>query len=188
MQKQSKREYAIEYLMAKVNATKELFFSLTIIRYIIDGKPVAAIFGARGYRPQMHSRFGTSDYMETTIQKYKDYELEAIASKARRAAEGEERAAGIKAGTIFYSSWGYEQTNIDFYVVLERKGQFVIVQEVGQNREETGFMSGNCTPDVSRKIGEPMRKKISQHATLNMASYSYCSIWDGRPQHYTSYA
>lgn len=29
----------------------------------------------------------------------------------------------IKEGDIFYSSWGYDQTNIDFYKVIEKVGK-----------------------------------------------------------------
>lgn len=38
---------------------------------------------------------------------------------------------GIKKGDIFYSSWGYEQTNVNFFEVIGLKGKTqVILQEV----------------------------------------------------------
>lgn len=39
--------------------------------------------------------------------------------------------AGVKVGDFFYSSWGYDQTNVDFYKVVEvtKSGKSVKVQK-----------------------------------------------------------
>lgn len=49
----------------------------------------------------------------------------------------------LKVGDIFYSSWGYDQTNIDFYKVLEitKSGKSARIQMVGQKiTRDAGFM------------------------------------------------
>jgi hypothetical protein len=40
----------------------------------------------------------------------------------------------IAIGDIFYSSWGYDQTNVDFYKVVSKTAKKVIVREVKSER------------------------------------------------------
>lgn len=57
--------------------------------------------------------------------------------------------ADIEIGTIFCASWGYDQTNVDFYKVIRKTAAMVEVVEVGQKMlEATGFMAEyvNCDP------------------------------------------
>jgi hypothetical protein len=68
---------------------------------------------------------------------------------ARKAEEQAKRAAGhkLKVGDVLRSSWGYDQTNIDYYEVVELVGKCnVKVREIGAESVETGFMSGQCVP------------------------------------------
>lgn len=37
----------------------------------------------------------------------------------------------FKVGEIFYDSWGYDQTNIDFYQIIEVKSRSVVIREIG---------------------------------------------------------
>jgi len=92
-------------------------------------------------------------------------------------------------GAILYSSWGYDQTNIDFYEILERNNDFVIIQEIGQVRDHDSMGdSGTCMPNKEIKIGEPFRKKITKNASINLESYKGCWLWDGKPKSWSSYA
>ena len=47
-------------------------------------------------------------------------------------------------GKIFYSSWGYEQTNIDFYEVVEvsKSGKSLTLQQIGSKIVE---VNGWCS-------------------------------------------
>lgn len=55
----------------------------------------------------------------------------------------------FKVGQIFYDSWGYEQTNIDFYQVIEVKPKSVVIREIkGDRKYDASFqsMSGKVFP------------------------------------------
>lgn len=53
----------------------------------------------------------------------------------------------VKPGDIFRASWGYDQTNIDYYQVVALVGKcFVEVREINQQRQETCSMQGDCVP------------------------------------------
>lgn len=61
----------------------------------------------------------------------------------------------IKIGSIFYSSWGYDQTNIDYYKVdsISKTGKTCKIVKIGYQRiEETGFMSERVAPDPDNEI------------------------------------
>ena len=55
----------------------------------------------------------------------------------RRASEKTQNAEGVHLGDIFYTSWGYDQTNIDFYQVVALKGKHTIVLRM--NKAKSGL-------------------------------------------------
>ena len=61
----------------------------------------------------------------------------------------------ISVGSILYSSWGYDQTNIDYYKVtkISTTGKTCKIVRIGSRRlEETGFMSERTEPDPDTEI------------------------------------
>ena len=63
---------------------------------------------------------------------------------------------GVKVGDLFYTSWGYEQTNVDFFQVIALKGESsAIVREVVPKRikeEPTCGMAADRTYEVTNEI------------------------------------
>lgn len=85
------------------------------------------------------------------------------------------KARALVVGDVLRSSWGYDQTNIDYYVVLETFGAFgVVIAECGKNSEDTGCMQGKCVPDPSRIVGAPMRKQCDGDS-VKINSFIYAS-------------
>ena len=106
--------------------------------------------------------------------------LSKIESKKERKNEIE----NIKAGDILYTSWGYEQTNIDFYKVLDKKGRTIVLQELQkQMTEANSSMSGYVIPRETFTDREPFTTR-----TLKLSSYSWLSPWDGKRQYCSWYA
>lgn len=59
---------------------------------------------------------------------------------------------GVKVGDIFYSSWGYEQTNINFFQVVEIVGECSVrVREIYPDINEEKAMS-SMSRDISFNI------------------------------------
>ena len=114
-------------------------------------------FSGKRTKRDWHYRFKTEAQRDTYVAKY-CFDLEERAKKKL-----EDKAAkaswqhGLNVGDLFYSSWGYDQTNIDFYEVTEVRGKSVIVVELAQNKERTYLDGGTCTPKKGMSIGEPRR-------------------------------
>lgn len=106
----------------------------------------------------------------------------------------------IKVGDIICNSWGWEQTNIDFYQVTRLVGRTKFeVKEISQSRTEDGFMSGKCSALKDRFIenGEihilsGRMKSWNGGAPVfyisNPTSYYYMHLWDGNSKYWSSYA
>jgi hypothetical protein len=101
------------------------------------------------------------------------------AHKAKRSAEHAAQRAkpiGLVVGDVLRSSWGYDQTNIDYYQVTAVVGaQMVEIREIAQQREETHWQTGVCVPAPGQFTGEPMRKRVSDYGnrdSVRIASYA----------------
>jgi hypothetical protein len=92
-------------------------------------------------------------------------------------------------GQILYRSWGYEQTNVNFYQIVKTKKKSIIIRELAQDRVETGWLTGTTVPLKDNFIGDELTK-IIQIRIWNDRINSYVndlSEWDGGKLHYSSY-
>lgn len=101
----------------------------------------------------------------------------------------------MKVGDVFRSSWGYEQTNVDYFQVIKLIGKtMMLVQEIGQEREyDANGLSGSCKPVRDNFLDrEPKRVKIQNdgngRACFRQYSHSnaYQVDWDDR-SHWSSW-
>lgn len=102
----------------------------------------------------------------------------------------------FEVGTILVNSWGWEQTNIDFFCIVERKGQYVTVLPMKKaESNEIGFMTNDVTPLEIINEAKPRRKKImiydGKESGFSFGNYSgagYCKPWNGKPERESHYA
>lgn len=90
----------------------------------------------------------------------------------------------LKVGDIYYSSWGYEQTNIDFYQIIEVKGQYATFVEINSAVVENSYyshgMACNVVPVVDSFNGEVIKKKMrfaNGGASCNISTCQYLSLY-----------
>lgn len=110
----------------------------------------------------------------------------------KKALEEKAAATQVKVGDIFVSTWGYEQTNVNFYQVVKATAKTVTVREIRRSTEPGGAW-GHYTamPVKDAYCGEPMRRKIghdSDRPSISISSFAYARLWDGKPIGGTSYA
>ena len=99
--------------------------------------------------------FRSRDFMEAVdqflklVDKYAPAQpLEIPEKKTRKTSKKEPvNKYGVKVGDLFYDSWGYEQTNIDFYQVVALKGTTqVILKAIRADARNVGFCSDMVKP------------------------------------------
>lgn len=103
--------------------------------------------------------------------------------------------SNTKIGDIFYSSWGYEQTNICFYQVIKIVGKCSVdVRRIKSMicEESTNAFVGHVMPQVNGFIGDTFRKRILDgydgKSLIKISSCQHARPWDGNPKMFTSYA
>ena len=97
----------------------------------------------------------------------------------------------IEIGTIFESSWGYDQTNIDFYKVTGKTAKFVTLQQIGSKIvKETGWAEQVVVPGEV-EIGKPFKRKVQTFAWgtyVSISDWASASPWEGKPVRQSQYA
>lgn len=99
-------------------------------------------------------------------------------------------------GAILVDTWGWEQTNRDFYKVLKRSGDYVTIQRMTEKRDyNPQRMTGYTTPLELDATEKPFRKKVKsyngQESGFSLRDYAgggWCTLWNGQPADYTTYA
>lgn len=131
--------------------------------YTMDGgagQIVAQAFTGKAGRPTWHYRFRNADHLAAEIERT----IRGCEATARHKAERKaERAAAVSVavGDVFEASWGYDQTNIDYYEVTRVVGpKTVEVRPIAAVAWETLHMQGRCVPSPGQFIGAPMRKRV----------------------------
>lgn len=101
-------------------------------------------------------------------------------------AELNEKITGINPGDIFVCSWGYEQSNISFYQIIDVKGNNVVLIELAQNKQYHHYDTGLTTPVKDTFIGDLIELTIDDNG-LMLNFYRPLSPWEGKPRCWSSY-
>lgn len=68
----------------------------------------------------------------------------------------------VKVNDFFYYYWGFEQTNVNFYKVVDIKGVTATLQEIGSKTvSSTSWASENCIADDTVLIKEPFKVRLT---------------------------
>ena len=186
----------------RLNLTREFFLPKTFIRKI-EGKggleiyvtnesdrPAAKAFAGKKAKPIWNYYFGNVERMEKTIaDTLASYEAE----DARKAARKAEKAAfdattAFAVGDIITNSWGYEQTNVDAFVVVKVSAKRVTLREIGvETVPGSGISHGMAdhVKPVVTKGGKESVHGVSIHG-VNF-KYGSGSKWDGKRSLYRSW-
>lgn len=140
-----------------------------------DGSVVAKCFIGAAGKPSWHYRFRNAAELDGYVAKAVNGREASVRYKAERRAEQAQPVA-VAVGDVFEASWGYDQTNIDYYQVVRVVGpKTVEIREIGAVAWENGFMQGRSVPSVDSFIGRPMVKRVRPTgdggAVITMNSY-----------------
>jgi hypothetical protein len=120
--------------------------------------------------------------------------ITAIDANSGKVAEDPSVGHRLNVGDIFYSSWGYDQTNVDFYEVKEVSGKRIIIHLLEKKVIRTdGDGNTYMVPIPGRfdRSDQDLKKIPSFYngkPIIKLTSYSSAQLWDGRPRFETSFA
>ncbi|MCT2410011.1 hypothetical protein NZD88_20845 [Chryseobacterium antibioticum] len=168
------------------NISTETYFDTQIVKFKKNDMFYYIAFKGRSTRPSYYyflSEPNREESLNITKARIKSNHEKKVKYLENKKIESDL----ISVGTILYSSWGYEQTNINFYIVLNRKNTVVTIQEIGKHKEFEGRDYGTCTPNINNKIGEPFQKRITKHASIKINEVEDASKYDGSKIHWSSW-
>ena len=146
------------------------------------GKPIARFFKLlsvgknKGQFKQLEGFYFENEerrqqYIDKKIATIKEREEDKQSIKQRK--EEAKADHNFKVGDILYQSWGYEQTNIDFYQITAVLNKSVRIRKIGQEMvKSAGFMSEYVKPSKDSFIGEESTHPIKVYLWNDKPNYS----------------
>lgn len=152
-----------------------------------QGKWYAQGFSGRRTKPDFYNGFHTKEQMDKAIDiffqgvsaniKYKDEQI------ARRSADAKTFLASLKPGVVLYDTWGYEQTNVEFFEVKSVSGNKVVIQELAhEDVGQTSWCSCKVIPKKGLYCGEPIEKIVKSNG-IRIDSSVCLRLYDGHEVH-----
>jgi hypothetical protein len=124
-----------------------------------------------------------------------DDATEVLVLSSWSASEAKEELAATptaKVGDILYVSWGYDQTNIDFYEVVDVSGSSASIRKLAKRHvpaESTQYQTA-VMPDVGNYVSPPKKKRVQKSSRsgeyMLKVNDHHAWIWDGKPEHETA--
>ncbi len=165
----------------------------------------AIFYAGKSSKAWWYRHFYSLESMLEQIYKSVDNHLrienEKIERRTKQKAAGAEYTAKkyFNVGDVIYNSWGYEQTNIEFYQVIEVLGKKIRVRELKQKIHEcTGSMSASVIPVLNDFLEDKELLLLTkpnvypdgrvEAKICNPKSFYYFNKWDGTPKYSSWYA
>ncbi len=170
-----------------VNAQRAAYY------YVERNRHIGLCYIGSAARPDLHVSYRSVDAATAGIAQW----LINVDAWNARKVERKQRAKtwrhSLKIGSILYTSWGYDQTNVDFYVVTRTTEKSVWIRKIVQDFESTGFMAGKCWPKMPIEMVGPETRHVVQgegendpgHITVDGHS---AHLETGRDHYTSSYA
>ncbi len=155
----------------------------------VRGKLVAAGYQGKSIKPSFWHSFRSAEHRQQFVERWADEVRAKQAQRERRRAERAQSTHSLLKGSVLVATWGYEQTNKDFFEVVEVvSDKTVVIRPIGSTLEVDGpvAMSGKVFPKFGSYTGEPMRKRATA-AGVRISSYKFASVWDGQAERCTWY-
>lgn len=150
-----------------------------------------------GFKVVVNYRFKSVEAMQNYFVKtwMASQERQYNAEKAAKAAVAAARANFVnpyQVGQVFYDSWGYEQTNIDFYQITEVGNKVVKMRKIGQiMTRSAGDMCEYVKPAVDTFVGDEETRRITfdRNGKSHVNGYrGWLHVWDRQEIYQSHYA
>lgn len=149
---------------------------LTVYLYTnYNGKPTAIAYSGKSSKPDFHFSFKDEarriEFINDKINNRLAIKKSNDEWKEKRKKENEKLINEVKVGDIFYASWGYEQTNIDFFQVVAKSKSMLTIRELKSELvEATGHDQGYLKPLKDDFYSDKEIKKRLSNGRLNLDS------------------
>lgn len=142
---------------------------------------IMCAFWGKQAKPNTYYYYHTKEKRDAAVQTFYDRVRNAVKRKKEDLAKRKEYKHSYKVGDILVASWGYDQTNTDYYQVVDVKGKFLYLREIGAKQTDGEHTSGAKNSFKNDKV----LKRLAGINGVNIDSVIHASLWDGRPMYET---
>jgi len=145
---------------------------------MFQGNSTKPIDGPKGYRVYM-----TVEQRKNVIQRTIENRIKVLEEKAEKASNRKNWDHGFSVGDTLVSSWGHDQTNVDFYQVTKVVGKQIEIRSI---RNQRAGQNDHVLPVQDGFVGDAMRKTPQMgydgKPHVRIHSSSTARLWDGTPR------
>lgn len=134
-----------------------------------SGKLAAMGYVGRAVKAAFCYSFGSPKFRAEYVAKWmRDQDAKATAKRERQAAP-----RALEVGDVLVATWGYEQTNVDFYEVVRLIGaKSVGLRPIQRESHQDGDMTGHAVPLPGEFAGEEFTARPAPDGSVRLNSYS----------------
>jgi len=122
--------------------------------------------------------------------------ISAAAKQTLDAAAAEDK---LEPGSVLFSSWGHDQTNINFYEIVRRTWRSAWIRPISDEQTHGPNMTGTSVPLVGPNgkyfyTGPVQLKRVSRRPGTDpypgpyiQGEYGQLQPWDGNPKRFSTY-
>jgi hypothetical protein len=147
-----------------------------------NGKLHGMVFFGKQAKPIWHFNFPSRERFIQRVKEARDNWAARQQAKQEAVSAKKAFVHSVKVGDVFGTSWGYEQTNREFFQVVEVKGKSVVIRELAQEggrADDPGFgpMAGTTRYIKDKFLNDELiTKLVLQGNEIKFASYRWGSL------------
>lgn len=154
-----------------------------------ENKLIAVAWSGKRSKYDWYFRFRDKKQMDKYISDYfcklEDKARLKIESKEQKKKDKLEFFDSIQIGDIFVDSWGYDQTQNEFYKVTKKLKASIKVVKIG-SKTVANYTSALLVEPVPDAVISKEITKVPQDGYLATRSFSCALPWNGKPLHETA--
>lgn len=187
-----KQQTNIELAKKTLNASSyEEYKNLKIVigTNLIFNQPAMKVWKGRQGNPFSNYRYASEEQLKNDLARIKANHDKEMAWKEERRKAKASFVPTFEVGDIFVASWGYDQTNVDAYQVLEKPSKhYAIVREIGLERVKgsEGRDYQDVRPVKDAFTSGSFRVKVTEYG-MKIDSVRQARAWDGERSYYNSW-
>ena len=175
------------------NGTRQDLPAAGLVVYSYDSRkgPTFLAYKGRRSRADRHEAHATPELRDAALARY----IEACTTERAELAERKQQPHGLAVGDVLTRTWGYEQTNVDFYQVVRLpSARSAVVREIKQTETSDGALSlsGTVMPGIGDFLPHAEEVLLRAAGPNCLGSRSgrlgWLQKWNGKPQRVSHYA
>lgn len=144
--------------------------------YKTDVVSAAMVYHGRKNKPTWHYRFKTQEELMLKIDKAIESQFNDNFTKEKQRIEkkivAEQHRENVQVGDIFYTSWGYDETHVEFFQVQEKMSKAKVkIQQISSVKISDGYNTANIKPVPLDFIGIAKVCIINAYGSISKADH-----------------